>query len=92
MRVRGVAERVEQAKEWMREGAPALDAASQMPEEFGWIRWGNLLHPMIGRTGTTGRTGPTTKDAASRPFPSVLVSGGSFRLSRARTGGFRLDV
>ncbi|HME71521.1 MAG TPA: hypothetical protein VKM54_16870 [Myxococcota bacterium] len=41
-----VAERVEQAKEWMRQDPPALDVVSQTPEEFGWIRWGNLLHPM----------------------------------------------
>jgi hypothetical protein len=40
-----VSQRVEHAREWMQQ-RPALDPATQQPDEFAWIRWGNLLHPM----------------------------------------------
>lgn|GEM_PF-2085655 len=41
-----VSQRVEHAREWIQQRPPALDSAAPQPDEFAWIRWGNLLHPM----------------------------------------------
>ena len=39
-----VSQRVEHAREWMQQRPPA-DSAAPQPDEFAWIRWGNLYHP-----------------------------------------------
>jgi hypothetical protein len=40
-----VSQRIEQAREWMQQGSPALDSPAQQPDEFAWRRWGNRFHP-----------------------------------------------
>jgi len=42
---RTVSQRIEQAREWMQQGPPALDTPAQQPDEFAWRRWGNRFHP-----------------------------------------------
>jgi hypothetical protein len=39
-----VSQRVEQARKWFREYSAQRDSAPQ-PDEFAWMRWGNLNNP-----------------------------------------------
>ena len=40
-----VSQRVEEARKLIREHSAQLDGAAPQPDEFAWMRWGNLNHP-----------------------------------------------